>query len=112
MIPIEDPNSVFSASSTELYAMLEVILEENTELRKQYTKELEAIEKGIELKIPILYIVEGWYEEYPTSQKVNIKSYGKCDIHKFYTEKRKRDNLMRILILENINQDEITQPRV
>jgi hypothetical protein len=67
---------------------------------------------GIRIKCPIWYFTEEWYEIYPSSKKVKITGYGKYDLPDFMQEKEERDNLLRTLIVDNIDDNGMIEGRV
>lgn len=96
----------------ECFKML--MQQENEDGRKmieEYKEENDKIKNGTIIKIPIYYITNEWYEEYPSSGRVKIYGFGKYMIESFEEEKEKRETLMREIISENMDTGGTTIPR-
>jgi hypothetical protein len=74
-------------------------------------QDIASIKMGITMDVPIWYITEEWYEIYPASKKVKVQGFGKFQLVDFMQEKELRDNLMRNIILENIDENGIVTGR-
>jgi len=79
--------------------------------KEEYTVEISQVKFGDKIKIPIWWIMNEWYEIYPSSARIKIKGYGKYKIWSFMEEKEWRDNLMRNILIENITQLNPVGPR-
>lgn len=104
MIPIEDPEEILAMDTGKLWSVIEIMKATN-EISPSDLEILKTIEKGFSLRIPLLYIMEGWYIPMPDYKIVQIKGYGKKPIQLFYDEKHKRDRIMREVILRNLKDD-------
>ena len=74
-------------------------------------KEYHQIKFGTKLIIPIRYLIEEWYEMYPTTKKVRVLGFGKFNITEFTDEIEEREKALRKAIEEEIQEDEIAEPR-
>lgn len=108
MIRLSNPDEIYTMTTQQLWALINLLEPEEI---KMYEKELQEIKNGITIKIPIMYIIKKHYTEYPESRRISVKGYGKHNLIKFYDETDERDKLMREIILENITEEEPTQPR-
>lgn len=108
MIRLDNPDEVYSMNTSELW---NIIGSMEIEEKIDYKTEIELIKNGINIKIPIIYIIKGWTEEHPETKRISIKAHGKYDITEYYDEVQERNNMMRQIILENIEEDEPNKPR-
>lgn len=106
MLP-EDLQEILEWDTTKLWKTINTI----DNVKKEYPTEYKKIKEGVTLKIPIQWITEEWYEEYPHSKKVRVKGYGKYSLQKFMEEKEERDKLMRKIIESEMKTEEPTKPR-
>jgi hypothetical protein len=109
-------DEIMQMDTATLWSALKILMEEETEdgekLNKQYIEEMRGIQEGVDLKIPIWYITNKWYEIYPSTGNVKILGYGKAEIRDFMKEKEGRDAMMRKILIDQIEDDSITIPRV
>lgn len=105
MIPL-NPEDIMKMTTKELWETYTLILEQENEegkdLEKEYEEDTQKIKNGIKIKIPIWYITKNWYEERPEHKKVKVTGYGKYEITSFMEEIDKREQIMRSIILDNI----------
>lgn len=115
MIDIENPDEIYEWDIGKLWNAFQVMLEkeddEGTEYRTIYYNEEILVRKGIRIKIPIQYIINEWYEEYPHTKKIKISGHGKYKLIDFEEEKEERERIMRRIILDNLEDGENTTPR-
>lgn len=114
MIRIENPDEIYEWEIEKLWNTIKTYEDEETErgkIKKIYKKEIETIKNGINLKIPIWYLIKGWYIEYPNTKRVQVKGHGKVNIIEFMEEKERRENILRTIILENLEENTATEPR-
>lgn len=102
-----NPEEVLTWNTTKLWYMFNII-KQNTEIDQDI---MEKVKNGINIKIPIWYITEEWYEIYPSTKKVAIKGHGKYELNHFMNEVEERDRIMKETIIENIDPGEIISPR-
>lgn len=98
-----ETSEILNWNITQLYNYFLTIVENNKIKNK--------IKYGINLQIPIYYITNEYYEIYPQSKKVNIKGFGKIDIDIFMNELEDRENLMRKIIIEQLDNGNIIEAR-
>lgn len=108
MIKLSNPDEIYRYETKELWAVINLLEKEEIE---EYSEELKQIKNGINLKFPIIYIIKGWTTEYPENKRVHIKGHGKENIVNYYDEIDERNALMRKIILENLENNDITTPR-
>lgn len=70
------------------------------------------IKNGFKIKFPIHYLIEEWYNLYPSTKRVSIQGYGKFKMDDFMEEVDKRKALLRTVIMENIEDDDYLKGRV
>lgn len=107
MITEINPEDVIMWSTRKLWNMFEIIVNKE----KGYEKQKQQVKFGINLEFPIHYITQEWYELYPASKKASIKGYGKFPLQEFMDEIEQREEIMKEIIIENIEKEEITSPR-
>lgn len=108
MIKLTNPDEIYKMETKELWAIINMLEKEEI---KEYEKELQQIKNGINMKFPIVYIIRNWINEYPENKRVHIKGHGKENIIEYYDEIDERNSLMRLIILENIENNDPTTPR-
>ncbi len=110
-----DTENIGSLNIRELWNTFIVLLDSTDEEGKQYMsyfqQEYSQVKNGINVEFPIHYIIDKWYEEYPSSKRVKILGYGKFSLSNFKEEIEKRETIMRRIILENMNESSLTEPR-
>lgn len=84
--------------------------DEEEKLSEKYKKEIEQVKNGIKIKVPIWYITNMWYEEHPSKKGVKILGYGRQDINNFQEEIEARKTIMRNIIHEETQTDDLSQP--
>lgn len=110
MIQIDlDPQDIISLETKRLWNILNTIKKDSKSTIDN--EEYYLIKYGIKIKCPIWYLSEEWFELYPNTRKVSIKGYGKYKLNDFMNEKENRDNLMRSIIINNLNDDSIIEGR-
>lgn len=105
---IENPDEILEWDLMTLWNAVQQIDEETN---GEITKELIKAKEGIDLKIPIHYLTQEWYDIYPAGRGVNVYGYGKFDINTFMEEIQSRERLMRKIIYENIDDEDPTEAR-
>lgn len=108
MTIIKDPKDVLDLSLDELWAAVQLLDQEDL---KEFTEEIEAVKFGVDVKFPIYYIINEWYENHPSSKRVSIKGYGKSDIVKFHDEIEERKKVLRNILIMTIDES-VTESRV
>lgn len=103
----ENPEEVLDWNTEKLWNAINLL-----ENKEDYKKEISRIRFGTLIKVPIWYIINEWYEVYPSSARIKIMGYGKYKIWDFMEEKELRDSKMRKIIMENIEDDSPTEPRL
>lgn len=111
-----DSDLLYEYDLKKLWAVLQTLLEqeddEGTENKEKYYLEVKQIKEGIDLKIPIWYLTNEWYDLYPSTKRVRVKGHGKISINKFMEEKEARETLIRNILLEEYDDGSNTTPRV
>lgn len=99
---------VFNMSINKLWKVFNNIKEE-IEIDKNvyYT-----IKYGKFFKCVIHYLINEWYEIYPNSKKVYIRGYGKINLEVFMEELDYRETLLRKVIIDNIDNENIIENRI
>lgn len=105
---IENPDEIYTWNIEQLWNAINTIPEENL---KEYENKIYKIKHGYNIKVPIQWIIKKWYEEHPYAKRVSIWGYAKYELLPFIEEIEKREQEMRKIIEENIEDDEITQGR-
>lgn len=101
----------------ELWNTYQILMEEEDEeteqrLDKIYEEETEEIKNGTsQKKVPLQWVLNGWYEPHPSSGKVTIMGMGKHELLPFLEDIEKRKTLMRKILIDNIEDESSTQPR-
>lgn len=115
MIKIQNPDDIYEWTLEKLWKTVKTYEEEYTEkeitLKQQYKKELQIVKNGIKLKLPIHYLIYGWYTEYPNTKGVKVQGHGVFNIMEFLEERERRENILRTIILENLEDESTTEPR-
>lgn len=93
----------------ELYDTLKMMQE--SEDLEEYEEEIREIEEGIDIKIPIIYLTNEWYEPYPSTKRVKVMGFRKYEINEFFKEKSAREAKMRVIILENLGNEHPAEAR-
>ena len=109
MIKLNDPDEVYKWDFKTLWNALKIIVKDNG---VHYESKLKEIKEGKRLKIPIAWIINEWFLPYPSGRVVTIMGQGKFRMIDFYEELDHRENLMREIILDNVNGEEVIEPRV
>lgn len=108
MLTIKDPDKVYEWDLTTLWEILNTL--EKEELQ-EYEEEYYKIKFGYNVMVPISYLTENYYEDYPTTKKVKVLGYGKYNFQDFYDELDERKHAMRQIILDNIRDEDKIIPR-
>lgn len=87
------------------------ILEEDEETPETDLKKIEQVKNGINIKVPIYYLIQEWFEVYPNNKRAKILGYGKYDMHEFMEEIETRNKIMRKIIHDNLEEEQSTEPR-
>lgn len=104
MITLDNADDIYEWDTEKLYNAVQSISDADEGIMQQ-------VEQGLNIKFPIDYITQEWYEVYPTSRKAKIYGFGKISLQDFLEEKKARDRLMRQLIEEEIDKPGTTIPR-
>lgn len=107
MIQIENLDEVYNWDVKQLWSAMNLLDDEE---RKLYKKDLEKIKYGINIRIPIVYIIYDWIDDHPENRRVSVKGFGKYDIIEFYDEIDERERLMRQIIFDTYDEG-TTRPR-
>lgn len=107
MIRIDNPDEIYSWEIGELWNAINLLEEEE---KQDNEEDLEKVKYGIRIRVPIIYLIKGWYEEHPESKRITIKGHGKYDIVEFHDEVDEREAMMRQIILDSIEEGS-TEPR-
>lgn len=110
MIPNIEESEIMQMPLEALYSTFRLICD-TEEISDEDILIEKNIKNGIMIKVPIEYILKGWYDERPTYKKVMIKHFGKCDLISFEEEIKKRETLMREFILRWTKQEDPEQTR-
>lgn len=108
MITIENPDEIYKWNIKELWACIQLLEPEQEQL---YEEEIRKAKYGQKIKIPIIYIMKNWTTENPENKRISIKGYGKYNILDYYDEIEEREKILRRIIFEAIEEEEITRPR-
>lgn len=101
---------IYTWDIEKLWNAYNTIIEEGTE--KDYTKDTETIKNGKWIKIPIYYLTQHWYEEYPSSGKVKIQGHPtKYSLGLFREEIELRESKMRSILKEELTEAELYEGR-
>lgn len=76
-----------------------------------YLDDFNKVQNGINLKVPIWYFTNKWYEVYPSNKCVKVMGYGKVQIKTFMEEKEGREDMMRMVIQEQMDDGSTSKPR-
>lgn len=100
----------------ELWSCFQTILtyeeEKRGKLEDVYKEELQNVKEGIKFKIPIWYLTNKWYEEFPAKKGVKVLGYGRYNINEFQQEIEKRKTIMRNVISEESTDTDLTEPDI
>lgn len=112
----EDIKSQIYAWDTEkLYALFtqlgDMVDEEDLPLKINEADRYKKVKEGINVKIPISYIINRRYEERPEYNSVAIYPFGKFKLTDLDDEIDIRKTLMRQIISEYYGSEELTDPR-
>ena len=99
-----DPQDILTWNLEKLWASALVILDEET-LSDLEREQLNIAKNGITIEVPIQYLTKKYYEEYPSSKKAKILGFGKLALTKLWEEIEKRENLLKKLIIDNMDED-------
>lgn len=111
MNPIKDPIEIVKLGLAELYSLAEIMFHTDEIDEKEYNETIDLVENGVKIKIPLLYIINNYYKPFPSSKRVLIKGYGRYNIMAFDKEVKYRENLLRQMILNNIDDESPTESR-
>jgi hypothetical protein len=103
---IDDPQEILSWDTKKLWAAINMI-----DNKEEYEEELSIIKYGIKIQVPIWYIIEEWFEMYPSSARIKIMGYGKYKIWDFMQEKEERESIMRRVLIDNMEDEGPTEAR-
>lgn len=96
-------------SLEELWNWYLQMKEEGLKLNKE---EMKMIEFGtLDKPISIHWITNNWFKIYPNHNLVKIQFYGESNLFNFLEDIKKRESLLRRIILENIDND-TTESRI
>lgn len=101
MIQIDNPDEIYSWDTIELWNAIQLLEDED---KQDHYEELQQIKYGINIQVPIIYIIKDWTEEYPNNKRIAIKGHGKHSIQDYYDEVDERNTLMRKIILSTIEK--------
>lgn len=104
----EDINEIFEWDLKKLWKAYQQIKEEES---MHLGQETQMIKHGIRVKIPIYYIINEWYEEFPSNKRVKIEGFGKLSIEDFYDEIEERERLIRQVIIDDYERGNPIEPR-
>lgn len=111
MIPELDTQQIIEMKLPELYDTY-LLLRDTDELTQQEIQQTnEAIEEGTTTKFPITHIIQEWYELYPTTGNAKILGHQKIPLKNFLKEIKKRETILRNIILTKTQEQEIINPR-
>lgn len=102
------PEQVMQWSTEQLWNTFKHITRDNPE----YKQEFQIVKNGINLKFPIHYIIQGWYNTWPRSKTVTVEGHGRTHLTNFLDEIELRNEIMQDIIIENIETNNITEPRI
>lgn len=105
---IEDPNEILEWDTEKLWNAVQQIKEEIEKQPRGY----EQAKNGIKIKFPIQYIINQWYDMYPSTKNARILGYGKTNIQNLLDEIEERNSIMRKIIIEHTDNEEATKPRI
>lgn len=105
---IEDINEVLEWQTEKLWNAVQAIKLEIGKTPRNYDE----IKNGRNINFPIQYIINEWYEMYPTTKKAKILGYGKVEIQQLLDEIEDRNTMMRQIIIDHATDDDPTTPRV
>lgn len=111
MNPIKEPIDIIRLRTGELKAVMDIMIETGEINPEQYQQEIRIIDNGRRIRIPLIYIIEKYYTPRPNTKTVKVKGYGTYNIVKFDEEIKERENLMRTIILENMQNESPTEGR-
>lgn len=104
---LESPDEILEWNTQKLWNAVQIIKEEIGQEPKGYKQ----AKDGIKLIFPIQYIIQEWYETYPSNRKAKILGYGKARMTDFLEEIEQREAILRNIIQQNTNNENPTQPR-
>lgn len=102
MINSKEEEEVYKYSTSTLWIMFKELYRQDLIEEETYRK----VKDGINLFVPIHYILEGWFKRYPQRRNVKIKGYGTTSINKWMDEIEVREEIMRKEIINNIEEHE------
>jgi hypothetical protein len=103
MITFENPDQIYSMNLEELWNVITTL--EDDEIQNK-TDTLELIKNGINIKIPIYYLIQPeWIRYYPEYKTVEVTGYGKHKITDLKDEITERERKTRQLILKMLNNE-------
>lgn len=107
---------IYSLNINELWNMFNTTMEQVDDNGKKlidlYIDEYKFVKNGVNIKLPILKIINEFYEDRPIYNNVIVYGFGKFKDIDFYDEIEIRKNIMRTIIIENYDEDSVTTPRV
>lgn len=104
---VNDPNEILEWNTEKLWNAVLTIKQEIGKKPRGYDE----AKNGIKINFPIHYIINEWYEMYPTTKTAKILGHGKAEITNILEEIEERNTLMRTIIKEHLDDEEPTTPR-
>lgn len=110
------PEQVMNMDIQQLWNSFRLLMEEEDDRGKKlsmlYKEDLLKIKWGSgNVDVPIWYFINEWYEIYPSSGRVKILGHGKFPLKDIMEEKDKREAIMRSILIENTDNDSLTEVR-
>lgn len=104
---IEIPTDIIEDISRMDIAELWNIIQHAEPENEEDEEKLKQIEEGINMKINMEYIANNWYKIYPNNMNIEVDYYGLKDITEFMKELRAREKLIREIIYESIDKEQL-----
>ena len=98
---------VWKMGFPELWRVFRAVVNMNDE----YEAEMDRVKNGFIVRVPMRHLLEEQYEVYGYDKKVGIFGYGKYPLPDFYEDLDRREDLMRNVILRNIEKESTVAPR-
>ena len=100
---------LFRMTTAELWKTFRSVLFEIGD--GSYEKELEMVKNGINLGVNIKWITNKWFKPFPKNNQVRVTGHGTMKLTVFMDEIEEREDLMRDIILRNLKDEKIREPR-
>lgn len=105
---IDNPDEILEWGTAKLWNAVNMIKVEIGKEPRGYQK----AKNGIKIEFPIHYIINEWYEAYPSTKRAKIIGYGKVKITELMDEIEDRNAIMREIVFEHTGDEDPTRPRV